>query len=43
MTLIDVRKRDAAFGVISNLDAAGKPRITIDQLKAIAAAVLSRM
>ena len=40
---IYVRKGDAAFGVISNLDAAGKPRITMDQLKAIAAAVVSRM
>lgn len=40
---IYVRKGNAAFGVISNLDAAGKPRITMEQLKAIAAAVLSRM
>jgi len=40
---IYVRKGDAAFGVISNRDAAGKPRITMDQLKAIAAAVVSRM
>jgi hypothetical protein len=40
---IYVRKGETAFGVISNIDAAGKPRITMDQLKAIAAAVVSRM
>jgi hypothetical protein len=38
-----VRKGDAAFGVISNVDASGKPRIAMDHLKAIAALVLSRM
>ena len=38
-----VRKGDAAFGVISNVDASGKPRIAMEQLKAIAALVLSRM
>jgi hypothetical protein len=38
-----VRKRDMAFGVISNVDASGKPFVTMDQLKAIATIVLSRM
>jgi len=38
-----VRKGDAAFGVISNLDAAGKPIVPMDQLTAIARVVLSRM
>ena len=40
---IYVRKGEAAFGVISNMDAAGKPRIPMDQLKAIAAAVVKGM
>jgi hypothetical protein len=38
-----VRKGDAAFGVISNVDASGRPLVTMDQLKAIATIVLSRM
>lgn len=38
-----VRKGDVAFGVISNVDASGKPFVTMDQLKAIASAVLARM
>jgi len=38
-----VRKGDAAFGVISNVDASGKPVVTMDKLKAIAQAVLARM
>jgi len=38
-----VRKGDAAFGLISNLDASGKPVVTMEKLKAIAKAVLTRM
>jgi hypothetical protein len=38
-----VRKGDAGFGVISNVDASGKPYVTMEQLKTIASAVLSRM
>jgi len=40
---IYVRKGDAAFGLISNVEATGKPRIPMDQLKAIARMVLARM
>lgn len=38
-----VRKGDAAFGLISNLDRAGKPVVSMDQLKTLAKTVLSRM
>lgn len=38
-----VRRGDDAFGLISNVDAAGKPRITLEQLKALASTILSRM
>jgi hypothetical protein len=40
---IYVRKGEQAFGVISNVEASGKPYVTMDQLKAIANAILSRM
>jgi hypothetical protein len=38
-----VRKGDAAFGLISNLDAAGKPRVSMEQLEALAKIVLAGM
>lgn len=38
-----VRKGDSAFGVISNVDRAGKPVVSMEQLKALARTVLSRM
>jgi hypothetical protein len=40
---IYVRKGDSAFGLISNVDAAGKPMISIPQLTALAKIVLARM
>jgi hypothetical protein len=40
---IYVRKGDAAFGLMSNLDPTGKPAVSMDELKALAEAVLSRM
>jgi hypothetical protein len=40
---IYVRKGDAAFGLISNLDATGKPGVSMEQLKALAKIVLARM
>src|SRR5437764_700461 len=40
---IYVRKGDGAFGLISNVGASGKPVVSMDQLKALAAIVLSRM
>jgi hypothetical protein len=38
-----VRKGDSAFGLISNLDRSGKPLVSMEQLQALAKAVLSRM
>jgi len=38
-----VRKGNDAFGLISNLSASGKPVVTMDQLKALAQTILSRM
>ena len=38
-----VRKGDAAFGLISNLDRAGKPVVSMEQLRALASTILSRM
>jgi hypothetical protein len=38
-----VVKGEAAFGLISNVDAAGAPRITMPQLKTIAKAVVAGM
>ena len=38
-----VRKGNDAFGLISNVSASGKPVVTMDQLKALAKTVLSRM
>ena len=38
-----VRKGDSAFGLISNVDRAGKPVVSMEQLKALASAILSRM
>lgn len=38
-----VRKGESAFGLISNVDRTGKPVVTMDQLKALAKTVLSRM
>jgi hypothetical protein len=38
-----VRKGDSAFGLISNLDRAGKPAVSMEQLKALATTILSRM
>lgn len=38
-----VRKGDAAFGLISNLDRAGKPVVSMDQLTSLAKTILSRM
>jgi hypothetical protein len=40
---IYVRKGDAAFGLISNVDATGKPIISMPQLTALARIVLARM
>lgn len=40
---IYVRKKDAAFGVISNVSLTNVPMVTMDQLKTIAKGVLSRM
>ena len=40
---IYVRKGDAAFGLISNVDATGKSVVSLDQLKALAKIVLARM
>ena len=37
------RKGDSAFGIISNLDKTGKPVLSMEQLKALARTVLSRM
>jgi hypothetical protein len=38
-----VRKGDSGFGLISNLDRAGKPVISMEQLKALAKTILPRM
>jgi hypothetical protein len=38
-----VRKKESGFALIANLPAAGKPAVTLDQLRAIATIVLSRM
>jgi|SRR5262245_37505819 len=38
-----VRKKDAAFGLISNVTLTNQPIVSMDQLKAIAKVVLSRM
>jgi len=38
-----VRRKDAAFGLISNVTLTNAPIVTMDQLKAIAKIVLSRM
>lgn len=38
-----VRKKDSAFGLISNVTLTNAPIVTMDQLKAIAKIVLSRM
>jgi hypothetical protein len=38
-----VRKGDSAFGLISNVDRAGKPAVSMEQLKALANTILSRM
>jgi len=38
-----VRKGDSAFGLISNVDRAGKPLVSMEQLKALASTILSRM
>jgi hypothetical protein len=38
-----VRKGDSAFGLISNLDRAGKPIVSVEQLKALAKTILPRM
>ncbi|HEX4568281.1 MAG TPA: hypothetical protein VH138_16715 [Vicinamibacterales bacterium] len=38
-----VRKGDSAFGLISNLDRAGKPVVSMEQLKALANTILSGM
>jgi hypothetical protein len=38
-----VRKGDSAFGLISNLDRTGKPVVSMEQLKALANTILSRM
>jgi hypothetical protein len=40
---IYARKGEGAFGLISNVGASGKPIVPMDQLKALAAIVLSRM
>jgi hypothetical protein len=38
-----VRKGDSAFGVISNVGASGKPVVSMEQLKALAKTIVSRM
>ncbi len=40
---IYVRRGEEAFGLISNVDASGVPRVTMDQLTALAKLVVSRM
>ncbi|HEX4566657.1 MAG TPA: hypothetical protein VH138_08485, partial [Vicinamibacterales bacterium] len=40
---IYVRQGDGAFGLISNVDATGKPVVSMEQLKALAKMVLARM